>query len=480
MSAIPRLEWRCRHRGASRERHLQALAALRARLGRSDAGSLEPVPLVLAQCGDGGRPRMATGARLGCEVVHVRVDGEAAVEQAAALVRAAMRFAEEAGDLRGPRRGPLAALGRPPLDVRAPLCPGTGRCRICIECCPAGALRPGADGHPAVAGAACTSCGECVAQCPAGALGHAHAPWPALNARLESLLAGAGARPVALVPYERPEPPSPDGPRETAQPGVPWIMPLELPRRALGAGVILRGLELGAAAVCAVVPRGDGRCQAGVEAAMALARAVGQGERVALVRSLDEALERHRRPPTPAHPRPEPPAREPARRPDARAIALGLWQRDPSRTPRHISGRNAPGGVAAVRGEECTLCGLCVAACPTGALTQRRERMVALRFDSSLCPYPCGRCESACPVRALAVSPEFRLPPEDVTLVARAGICAVCGETWPGAATVAALGPKLALPEASDLLRFLGSCPECRSRALGSSLLSVSAAAGRE
>jgi ferredoxin len=281
---------------------------------------------------------------------------------------------------------------------------------------------------------------------------------------------------VALVPYQRAEPPPPDGPRETAQPHLPWIMPVELPRGALGEGLVLRALELGAAAVCAVAPRDDPRCEAGVEAAIALARAVGQGDRVALARSLDEAIERFRRPPPPAQPPPEPPEREPGQRPDARAIAVRTW-REASGAPRRISGRYAPGGVAAVNAVECTLCGLCVAACPTGALTQRRERVVALRFDSSLCPYPCGRCESACPVRALAVSREFRLPPEDVTLVARAGICAVCGQTWPGAATVAALGPKVAPGEGSALLRFLGSCPDCRARALGSSL-PVSDAAG--
>lgn len=475
MSATPRLEWRCAHRGAPRRRHLQALAALRARVGRSEAEPPEPAPLVLVHCGDGGWRRPAAGASLGCEVVHVRLEGEAALDQAAALVRAALRFAEEAGDLRGPRRGPLAALGRPPLDVRASLCPGTGRCRICIECCPAGALRPGPGGPPAVAAGACTSCGECLVRCPAGALGQAHAPWPALNARLQSLLAGAG--PVALVPYERPEPPPPDGPRQVAQPDLPWVMPMELPRGALGAGVILRGLELGAAAVCAVVPRDDGRCEAGVVAAMALARALGQGDRVALARSLDEALEWHRRPPRPAHPPPAPPERDPARRPDARAIAVGMWRRDASGTPRRILGQHAPGGVAAVRGEECTLCGLCVAACPTGALSQRRERTVALRFDSSLCPYPCGRCDSACPVRALTVSAEFRLPPEQVTLVARAGVCAVCGQAWPEAATIAALGPKLESGDAPALFRFLGSCPDCRSRALLSSLPASAAAA---
>jgi len=401
------------------------------------------------------------------------------VDQATALVRGAVRFAGESGDLRGPRRGPLAALGRPPLEVRAPLCPGSTRCRVCIESCPARALRPGADGRPTIRGGACTSCGECIVRCPQGALGHAHAPWRALNARLEALLANASAGPVALVLSERSEPPPADGPRETAQPDVPWILPLELPRGALGAGIVLRALEVGAAAVCAVVPRDDARCAAGVEAASAVAQALGEGDRVALARSLDEAIERLRRPPRPAHPPPEPVAREPAQRPDARAIAICLWRRDASRTPRRITGPGAPGGAAAVNGDACTLCGLCVAACPTGALTQRRERTVELRFDSSLCPFPCGRCESACPVRALTVSPELRLPPEQVTLVARAGTCALCGGLWPEAASAAALGPKLASGEAPALLRFLSWCPDCRSRALGSSL-PVPEAAERE
>ena len=396
---------------------------LRARVGRFEAEPPEPAPLVLIHCGERGERRIATGGRLGCEIVHVRVDGEAAIDQAAALVRGAMRFAEEAGDLRGPRRGPLAGLG--------------------------------------------------------GAAGHANAPWPALNARLEALLAGANAGPVALVLSERSEPLPADGPRETAQPDVPWLLPLELPRGALDPGIVLRALELGAAAVCAVVPREDAQCAARIEAASALAHAVGEGDRVTLARSFDDAIERLRRPLRPAHPPPEPVAREPAQRPDARAIALSMWRRDTSRTPRRITGPGAPGGAAAVNGDACTLCGLCVAACPTGALTRHRERMVALRFDSSRCPYPCGRCESACPVRALTVSPELCLPPEQVTLVARAGTCASCGELWPEAASVAALGPKLASGEAPALLRFLSSCPNCRSRALGSSL-PIAKTAGRE
>jgi ferredoxin len=221
--------------------------------------------------------------------------------------------------------------------------------------------------------------------------------------------------------------------------------------------------------VCAVVPREEARCAVRIEAATALAHAVGEGERVTLARSFDEAIERLRRPLRPVHPRPEPVAREPGQRPDARAIALCMWRRDASRTPRRITGPGAPGGAAAVNGDACTLCGLCVGACPTGALTQHRERTVALRFDSSLCPCPCGRCESACPVGALTVSPELRLPPEQVTLVARAGTCASCGELWPEAASVAALGHTLVSGAAPALLRFLSSCPGCRSLALGSS-----------
>lgn len=468
-AALPRIEALCTHRGAARREHLQSLAALCARAGpASDAGSLDRGPLVLVHCGERGARRVATGALLGCEVVHVRLGDPALLEQATDLVRGAVRFAEQVGDLRGPRRGPLARLGSAPVDVSGS-CPGAARCGVCMDACPARALRPGEDGRPKARAGACTFCGECVGRCPLGAMSFSHAPWRALDARLRALLANADARPVAVVLRERSEPPLPDDPTETDQPLVPWLLPLELPRGTLCAGVVLRALELGAAAVYAIVPCDDAPCAARMDAVIAFARAIGSGGRVARACSLDEVVARVRQAPPPL-PRLEPVARDPARRPDAMAIALSLW-RGASGTPLRLTGPGAFGGAAAVDEDACTLCGLCVAACPTGALAQRRSRTVALELDSSRCPDRCGRCESACPERALTISPEVRLPPEHATLVERAGSCAACGEPWPGAASVAALRSRLGGEERPALLAFLATCPGCRSRALGASLL---------
>lgn len=453
-----------------RARHLEALAVLRARVG-GGAELPGPAPLVLAHCGEAFDPRATAGARLGAEVVRVRVDGAAALATATSLVRGALRFAGEVGDLRGPRGGPLAALGPPPMQIDASSCPGSARCRTCVECCPARALRPGDGGGPVAAAGACTSCGECVARCPRGALGHAHAPWSALNARLEALLEDGGGGPWTLVLSEATGPPPPDRPRETSQPVVPGIVPMELPPGTLRAGVVLRALELGAATVCAVAPDEDGACREGVLAAQALARAAGEGARIRIARSREEAIAAAGGSSPPAPPAPERVAREPARRPDAAAIALSMWRRHVPLAPRRVSGRGVPGGVAAVDGEACTFCGLCLAACPTGALTLHRERVVTLRFDPALCPLPCGQCQAACPSRALTLSPELHLPPEPLTLVARAGICARCGGLWPEAATVAALGRKMAAGgKPAALLRFVSWCPECRTRALGAAL----------
>lgn len=478
---------RCTHRGDVKREHLRLLATLRPKLGLESDPGASAQPLVLIHCGERltrDTNEEATRACLGCEVVHVRLDTPDAADQTMLLTRAAVRFADEVGDLRGPRRGPLAHFDRPPIALAPALCPGLERCGICVESCSARAIAPGNDGRPRARPGACTFCGDCIIRCPTGALGFTHAPWRAIHARLEALLKGSAVQPVALVLWERPEPLSPAETRVTEQPRIPWILPMELPRGTLGVGILLRAIELGAGVVCAVVDRDDASCIARVLSAIEFARAIGRIGAITMAYSVNEATARvAERPPRPGSSGEET-CEDPERRPDAAAIAFRLWRgaaAEAEPAPMQITDAGAFGGMVSVEKEACTLCGLCTAACPTGALTLRREKTVALSFDSRLCGSPCGHCASACIAKALTVSAELRLPPTQTTLVARAGTCAVCGQLWPEAANVAAFGPRLA---AGGMVKALGSflamCPDCRLQNLSKSLSSVIAPENRE
>jgi ferredoxin len=67
--------------------------------------------------------------------------------------------------------------------------------------------------------------------------------------------------------------------------------------------------------------------------------------------------------------------------------------------------RGAPFGTVKLDIEACTLCHSCVAACPTGALSDNPERAM-LRFTESLC-VQCGLCETTCPEDAITLEPRL-------------------------------------------------------------------------
>jgi ferredoxin len=66
---------------------------------------------------------------------------------------------------------------------------------------------------------------------------------------------------------------------------------------------------------------------------------------------------------------------------------------------------DAPFGAVEIDTAGCTLCLSCVSVCPTGALTDDKERP-ALRFAEEAC-VQCGLCKATCPEKVITLRPRL-------------------------------------------------------------------------
>ncbi len=66
---------------------------------------------------------------------------------------------------------------------------------------------------------------------------------------------------------------------------------------------------------------------------------------------------------------------------------------------------HAPFGAVEIDTAGCTLCLSCVAACPTGALTDDPQRPM-LRFTEEAC-VQCGLCQATCPEKVITLKPRL-------------------------------------------------------------------------
>lgn len=349
--------------------------------------------------------------------------------------------------------GLVARLLAPAVTADPDRCLRSGpigeRCAACAGACPAGAIAVGAEpdagGPPRVDPDRCRGCGVCVPACPAGALSLPGVGpgdlLPALQAAGTGAVACAGA-PADGVPPGAVRVPClaalhpetavavavhPDGPGAlTLYPGVCETCPVGAAARAgalveetrarLGrleppaASTPVRAWSLSRRELFARWRRGA------AQAAAALLSAPGE---------------------VPSDPStaPAPAARRTRRLPPWRRALLAVLE---------TAGRPAVPDLAAsglpllTPPDRCTFCGVCAAACPTGALAVRTGPSVTVEVDEAACT-GCGFCARHCPEGVMAVAGDLpppgagRRPARRELARGSASSCRRCGRPlWPG------------------------------------------------
>jgi ferredoxin len=354
-------------------------------------------------------------------------------------------------------------------------------CTRCLDLCPTGAIATAGD-HVAVDPNICAGCGQCAAACPTGAAAYTLPPSDALLRKLRTLLMTyreAGGEHAVVLLHDDPH-------------GAPLIEALArfgdgLPAHVLpfavnevtqiGLEAIAALFVYGASAVRLLLraqPRHD---VAGLTRTIELAEPILAGlgfgaGRIATIETDDPDLlsTTLRTIPTMA-----PVARPASFLPvgDKRAVlrfALRELHRaapepaDVVTLPAH-----APFGAVEIDTAGCTMCLSCVAACPTGALTDDPERPM-LRFTEEVC-VQCGLCKATCPEKVITLRPrlDFRAGSGATRVLKEEQpfCCIRCGKPFGVKSTIERVVAKLAdkhwmfkgSPERLDLIKM---CDDCR------------------
>jgi ferredoxin len=267
----------------------------------------------------------------------------------------------------------------------------------------------------------CAGCGSCASVCPTGAASYALPPHDALMARLRTLLTAhrgaGGTRPVLLV--------------HEAEHGDPLIDLLArwgdgLPARVLPFKVnevtqvgieLLAGAVAYGAAEVRLLTKGrrtdlDGLSRT-IDLAEAILSGLGYGSgRVGLLACDDpDDLGRALRAIPPrdgaAAPRSFLPVGD--KRTLMRTAVAEVRAAAPAPVDLLALPPGSPFGGLKVDTAACTLCLACVAACPTGALSDDQERP-RLSFTEDAC-VQCGLCANTCPEKAIALDPRLDFTP---------------------------------------------------------------------
>jgi ferredoxin len=426
--------------------------------------------------------RRAGVAATGADIVDLQladaVVGQVVVEQSVALLGAAVvRVAHVGLDAPGQERTSLSVpgvsrrslfrafdLARRPVAVwRRERCSGGLACSACLSCCPRGALLE-KQGRVVVDGDRCTGCGACVLACRNGAFALPGAFVEDLSAAagvlVRSIKSGVPAIGIAITCQH-----STSGPRV----GEQWLV-LRVPSlEMVTAGWMLQLVNAGVAvrlAACDAKECGDRaadleRFVRDLGAVLGLSSGASAFSEVSAVRDRVAGAA--------AAVGPNGDVRIELREPEATMqILSALAAFDPGRSTWRAQGRGCPFGSVKIDSVACSLCEVCVATCPTGALSSERDEsgLVSLNLDPGRCT-ACGACLDTCPEGAVTLERAI----EGADVAAGRRVVAVATEPeamceFCGAPLVGRLSPA-ALVRAGGSHRFLTAgaramCADCR------------------
>jgi len=232
-----------------------------------------------------------------------------------------------------------------------------GRCRICANVCPYGAITLSPEATSAkIDLEKCQVCGICYSACPSGAIEASYYDFSSLVRGVQSSMRASGVKAIALSCRGS----TPTAPEIEELTGLGEFVPICLPCVGrIPSDFFFKAVSMGIERI-AVIPCGDGHCR------------FEDGNRN--IRN--------------------------------RMLLFQQMLQDLNYAPELVTLHESKGPVAIVDSELCTGCGTCIGVCPYEAITPEgdgREVLFVAHVDPAQCQ-GCGACVSACPSHAIELS----------------------------------------------------------------------------
>ncbi len=129
--------------------------------------------------------------------------------------------------------------------------------------------------------------------------------------------------------------------------------------------------------------------------------------------------------------------------------------------------QGAPFGAVVIDADNCTLCLSCVGGCPTGALSDNKDKPL-LKFTEEKC-IQCGLCKRICPEKVIQLSPGLNLTPEASTALVlkqeEPFLCVSCNKPFATRGVIKKMMNQLAehsMFKGTNRIERLKMCDECR------------------